>query len=348
MSRFLRYAHGIFLLSFLLVSLSCDTGDSAAVESERSGDGDHARKTVTIAMLPKLINIDYFNACERGARRAAAQLGVELIYNGPTTPSASEQAKFVDTWIRQRVDAICVAPNQPKSMAKFIKKAQAAGIKVLTWDTDAPESGRDLMVNQVDDQVLGEMLIDDLAHQMGGKGKWAVIIGSLDATNLNTWRRYAEARAEAKYPELELVETIVTGENENEARQKVATLLNAIPDLRGMIAFDSNSVPGAAEALKRQGKAGRVALVGNSTPNKMRSYIKEGVLKSFFLWDPRALGALTVRLAQALVAGQTIAPGTEIPGHGKLVFSPRDDRMVIMSPPIRFTRENIDDYDFGI
>jgi ABC-type sugar transport system substrate-binding protein len=156
------------------------------------------------------------------------------------------------------------------------------------------------------------------------------------------------ARAKEKYPGLELTETVVTGENENEARRKVETLLNAVPDLRGMIAFDSNSVPGSAEALKRAGKVGQVALTGNSTPNKMRPYIKDGVLESYFLWDPRALGELTVRLAYALVEGKTVEPGTEIPGHGPLRFSAGDPGMVILSPPIRFTRENIDEYDFGI
>jgi rhamnose transport system substrate-binding protein/rhamnose transport system permease protein len=67
-------------------------------------------------MLPKLINIDYFDACKRGAQKEAEQLGVTLIYDGPTEPSGSEQNKFIDTWIRQGVHAICIAPNQPKTI----------------------------------------------------------------------------------------------------------------------------------------------------------------------------------------------------------------------------------------
>lgn len=335
MSRYFAWV----LSCALLVATGCD--------AESNGEGSDGQ-TITVAMMPKLINIDYFDACERGGRKAAGELGIEFIFDGPTTASASEQVKFIETWIKQRVDAICVAPNQPKSIGKFVERAQEAGIKVLTWDTDAAESGRDLMVNQVDDKVLGQQLIDDLADQMGGTGKWAVVIGSLDATNLNSWRRHAEARAQEKYPGLELVQTVVTNENENEARQKVETLLNAVPDLKGMIAFDSNSVPGAAEALRRQGKGGQIALVGNSTPNKMRPYIKDGTLQSFYLWDPRALGALTVRLAHSLVTGATLEPGSQIAGHGPLVFSENDSKMVILSPPIRFTRENIDEYDFGI
>lgn len=301
-----------------------------------------------VAMLPKLINIDYFDACKRGATKAAEELGVTLIYDGPTEPSGSEQNKFIETWIRQGVNAICIAPNQPKTIRHFVERAQAQGIKVLTWDSDASESTRDLFVNQVDEKVLGETLMDDLAHQMGEEGEWAIAIASLDAANLNTWRRYAEARAQEKYPKLKLVATAVTKEDENFARQKIETLLNAYPNLKGIIAFDSNSVPGGAEAIKRAGKVGKVFLTGNSTPNKMRPYIKDGVLESFYLWDPRALGELTVRLAVLLSEGKKITGGLDVPGFGKITLSKTDPKTVIMAAPIRFTKENIDKYDFGI
>jgi len=341
-SGFAVFASAVFVLT------GCGERKTLEANVATNAASSKPKGKLVIAMLPKLINIDYFDACKHGGTKAAEELGVTLIYDGPTQPSGSEQNKFMDTWIRQGVQAICIAPNQPKTIRRFVEKAQAQGIKVLTWDTDAPESGRDLFVNQVDERVLGEALIDDLARQMGEQGEWAIAIASLDAANLNTWRRFAEARAKEKYPKMKLVATEVTKEDENFARQKVETLLNAYPNLKGIIAFDSNSVPGASEAVKRAGKVGKVAIVGNSTPNKMRPYLKEGVLQSFYLWDPRELGALTVRLAKRLVEGQALREGTEIPGHGKLVFSKQDPKTVIMADPIRFTKENIDKYDFGI
>jgi simple sugar transport system substrate-binding protein/rhamnose transport system substrate-binding protein len=80
----------------------------------------------------------------------------------------------------------------------------------------------------------------------------------------------------------------------------------------------------------------------------MRPYLKEGVLQSFYLWDPRALGALTVRLAKLLVQNQPLQEGMDIPGHGKVSLSKQDPKTVIMAEPIRFTKENIDRYDFGL
>ncbi len=320
-------------------------GCGSSGNSSSSGNGGDE---IVIAMLPKLVNIDYFDACQRGAERAAEDLGIRLIYDGPSEPSGSEQNKFIETWTRQGVDAICIAPNQPKTIKRFVEKAKERGIKVLTWDSDAADSGRDLMVNQVDDKLLGETLIDDIARQMNEEGEWAIAIASLEATNLNTWRRYAEERALSHYPKMKLVETVVTKEDESVAREQIELLLNKEPNLKGIIAFDSNSVPGAAEALKRTGRAGEVALTGNSTPGRMRPYIKEGVLESFYLWDPRALGNLTIRLAVKIVNGEEIAPAMPIEGHRDLVFSENDSTMVILSDPVRFTKENIDEYDFGI
>ncbi len=329
-----RWLGALAVLALLTALSSCGSGTNAGNDA------------IVIAMLPKLKNIAYFDACHRGARQAADELGVKLIYDGPTEPSGSEQNKFMDTWILQRVDAICVAPNQPQGIKRFVDRAGQRGIKFLTWDTDASKSGRLVMVNQVDDTTLAHMLMDDLAAQMNAEGEWAIAIASLDAANLNSWRVRAEARAKEKYPKLKLVETVVTGEDETKARELVETVVNKWPNLKGIIAFDSNSVPGAAEAIERAGKAGKVALTGNTSPGKMRGFIDRGVLKSFYLWDPRKLGELTVRLAVAAVKGEEIKPGMEVTGFGKLRFSPDDPTMVILSDPIRFSKENIGQYDW--
>jgi rhamnose transport system substrate-binding protein len=343
----LRLALVVACFSVMTAGCPHDTSGPMTKGSGASGKAK-PRSEMVIAMLPKLTNIAYFRACQDGAKKAADELGVKLIYDGPADPSASDQNKFIETWIRQGVDAICIAPNEPKAVKRFVQQAQQRGIKVLTWDSDAPDSGRDLMVNQVDDKRLGEALMDEIARQMHEEGEWAVVIASLNADNLNKWRRYAEARAAQKYPKLIKVDTIVTEEDVDKSRKQVETLLNVHPNLKGMIAFDSNSVPGAAEALKRTGKAGKVALCGNTTPAPMKAYLKDGVLQSFYLWDPRKLGDLTVRLAVALAEGQTLKPGASINGSPPLVFSQTEPSTVIMmTEPLKFTKDNIDQFDWG-
>jgi ABC-type sugar transport system substrate-binding protein len=87
----------VLLLGLLFAGCEKKQPEQASPSAAQPAAGDK----IVIAMLPKLINIDYFDACKRGATKAAEELGVTLIYDGPTEPSGAEQNKFIDTWIRQ-------------------------------------------------------------------------------------------------------------------------------------------------------------------------------------------------------------------------------------------------------
>ena len=80
---------------------------------------------------------------------------------------------------------------------------------------------------------------------------------------------------------------------------------------------------------------------------KLTTPVLKNVLKSFYLWDPRKLGDLTIRTAVAAVNGKDLQPGAELSGFGPLTFSSKDPTMIILSDPIRFTKDNISEYDWG-
>ncbi len=117
----------------------------------------------------------------------AKQLGFTWLYQGPTTADAAAQAQIVRSYIQQKVNTLIVAPNDPDSMAPVLQQAQAAGIKVLTSDTDAPNSVRQGFVSQATAEGIGTALVDDLAKVMGDKGKYAIVSCGETAENLNSW-----------------------------------------------------------------------------------------------------------------------------------------------------------------
>ena len=88
----------VALLAGALVSLAgCDANRGVPAASS----GSPGRPV--IAMMPKLMNIDYFDACKRGAEKAAKEIGVDLVYDGPTEATAEGQNQFLETWIRKKV-----------------------------------------------------------------------------------------------------------------------------------------------------------------------------------------------------------------------------------------------------
>src|SRR4051812_5711916 len=132
-------------LAALLTLTACGegSGGSASSDSGDSGGGD-----VTVAFVPKLQGVPYFEAMNAGGKAACKKLGCTWLYQGPVEADAAAQADIVRSYIQQGVDTLIVAPNDPDSMAPLLKQAADAGIKVATADTDAPNSVREVFVSQ--------------------------------------------------------------------------------------------------------------------------------------------------------------------------------------------------------
>jgi rhamnose transport system substrate-binding protein len=118
-----------------------------------------------VAFVPKLQGIPYFEAMNTGgkaAEQAVGDLSWLWLYQGPTQADAAAQSQIVRSFIQRGVSVIAVAPNDPDSMAPVLKEAKDKGLKVMTSDTDAPNSVRDVFVNQASSEKIGETLTDTL------------------------------------------------------------------------------------------------------------------------------------------------------------------------------------------
>ena len=99
------------------------------------------------------------------------------------------------------------------------------------------------------------------------------------------------------------------------------------------------------EAVEQEKKVGQVHVVGLSTPNVMRKYVKRGTVQTVILWKPVDLGYLTVQVADLIRKGQMKEHGTIQAGRLKDI-QVRDNGEVILGPPMKFTAADIDQYDF--
>ncbi|WP_042462342.1 autoinducer 2 ABC transporter substrate-binding protein [Neobacillus dielmonensis] len=301
------------------------------------------KRQVTIALVPKLVNIPYFNAVEEGAIEAGEDLGVHVIYRGPAVADADQQIKIINELINEKVDVIAVSANDPDKLVPVMKKAQSQNIKVITWDADTHSSSRELFINMVDPETLGRHLMDTLAWNVNEEGDFAIITGAESAANLNVWLNWIKIQRREYYPKMNLVEVTASDDDPHKAYIQAKQLLAEYPNLKGIIGNSSVGPPAAAQAVKEAGKSGKVAVVGLSPPNPMNEYLKINAAQVVTLWSPKKLGFLTVAIAANLIEGKKPYDRQDIPQVGKI--SVKDD-MVIMGEPIDFTKENVDQYDF--
>ncbi len=298
----------------------------------------------TIVIMPKLVGIPYFNATEKGALEAGEALGVEVIYTGPTTADAAEQVRMIEDMISLGVDAIAVAPNDPKAVTPVLKKAKKAGIVVIDWDTPAEPESVDLSVAQIDNQEYAEHIVDSLVKNMGDAGDVAIITGGLSAANLNLWIDLGLAYMEKTYPQLNLVsDRIPSDEKQQVAYAKTLDLLKAYPNIKGIIGYSTPAPLGAAQAVKEKGLEDVVAVVGTTTPKASVEYLESGALDVATLWDSAKLGYLAISIALKLINGEEITDGMNVENVGVIT---KKGKTIIMGPPTDFTKENAKNFYF--
>jgi rhamnose transport system substrate-binding protein len=334
-----RVVRVALLMVLALVVASCGVGQQP---SQGGGGGGGPKK---ICMMPKLVGIPYFNASEKGAKEAAEELGVELVYDGPTEAKAALQSQMIEQWIQQQCGAISVAANDPDALAPAMKKAGDAGIKTSAWDADVAKDAREVFVNQATFDAIGYKLVDVMAEQTDGKGKFLVVTGSLTAPNQVAWLEAMRERMKEKYPEMSIA-SVEPGEEDLQLGIDITkNYLRANPDTAGVFGITSVALPGAAEAVEQAGLEGKVAVTGLSTPNEMRPYLNSGTVEKFVLWNPVDLGYLAVYVANAQIEGNMPKSGTFEAGRlGKVKMLAEDE--VLLGPPLVFSKENIDEYDF--
>lgn len=329
---------GIAALSLAVLLSGCESTGS---DGKTAGGADDGK--LQIAMMPKVMGIDYFSAVEKGAKEAAKEVGADLIWDGPTKNDVSRQAEMLDTWIARGVDVIAVAPNDPNALAPTLDKARERGIKVITYDADSTEQSRDFFVNQATAQSIGYTLVDEMAEQIGGSGEVAIVTGSMTADNQNQWIQFMKDRMAGKFPAMKLVTVKPAEEDQQLAVQVTTDLLKAYPQLKGVFALTSVAFPGAALAVDQAGKSGQIAVVGLATPKSMVEYVEKGTVKTVILWNPMDLGYLTVQLANALEKGETPEDSFKAGRLGDVQVSGTE---VLLGEPMKFTKENIKEYDF--
>jgi ABC-type sugar transport system substrate-binding protein len=345
---FFRFLFCVFLL--LIVS-GCKIGQQPA-EYEVIYNGQNEQKQTqpiqnhknyTIAVIPKVSGIPYFNAVEAGVKEAGRDLGLNVLYSGSLIADWKQQEAIIKGYIEQKVDLIAISANDPQKLGPVLKEASKQGIRVITWDSDTNSHFRELFINMVDPEIVGRHIMDTLSSRVNEKGSYAIITGSSDAANLNEWINWMKVQQKEYYPNMKLVDIVETDDDPKKAYSASKNLLKKYPEINGIIGSSSVGPPAAAQAVKDINKSGEITVVGLSTPNLMREYIKDGSSQVVTLWSPKKLGYLTVSIAKELLDGQVISDNQYISNIGNVRVK---EDTVIMGQPIDFTKENIDQYDF--
>lgn len=313
-----------------------------------AGCAEKKPQKLRIAMVVKNLGNGFFDAAHEGAKEAATQLGgVEIIYTGPTTPSAEGQIEIINSLISQKVDAIVISANDPNALVPIAKKAMSRGIKVLSFDSGLAPEGRLMHLNPSNAGLIGLKQLQMALDAAGGEGEIAILSASAQATNQNIWIGVMKAEL-AKRPEfakLKLVSTVYGDDQSDKSYREALGLLRSNPKLKVIISPSTVGINAAAKAVVDEKMVGKVYVTGLGLPSEMAGHVKSGAVKEFAIWNPIDLGYAATYAAYQFVkqdpnakAGGTLQLGR----MGPVTLDAGGE--AALAPPFVYNKENVDKF----
>ena len=301
----------------------------------------------TVGFLPKLDTDPYFQVAGEGAKEAQAEIGGEVIQAAPSQATAEAQVEFINNLVAQQVDVIAISGNDANAVAPALKRAAANGVRVISYDSDVAQDARSMFINQAKGASLAEMMLQSMA-EMIGDGKFAILSSTPTATNQNAWIEQMKGELESNpdYSGLELVTVAYGEESEQINQQQTLALVQAYPDLKGIIVPAGIGLPAAARALEEAGMTGKVKLTGLAPASLIRKYIADGSAQDIW-WNVTDLGYLAYYAAQALAQCKVTGEPGETFEAGRLgSYTIGDAGEVVLGPAKIVTPENLDEFKF--
>ncbi len=263
-------------------------------------------KKLVFAVVPKAINNPFFNQVRDGCLDAAKRLGVTCEFTGPPQTEIAPQIQVLEGLVQKKVDGMAISPVDAKSVVSVIKKAAAAGIPVITFDSDAaPDSGRLTFVG-TDNKAAGAELGTLFLKMAPNGATYGIITGGLGAQNLND--RIAGFKSVVtgdKYKEVS-GSPFPTNDDINRGVQLVEQMITANPNLTAIVMvggwplFAPEAYKSAVKKKEADVKAGKFVVVSFDTLESELKLLKEGFVSGLVGQRPFQMGVKSIELLNDL------------------------------------------------
>lgn len=302
----------------------------------------HAQTRLKVmVVVTDMIDAQWAARLAQGLGQTGAGFGLTTSLLVPPRPDPALQAGLIATLIGRKVDAIGVLPFDPVMLDPVLQSARDNGILVVTLGAVAPIA-RSWDIEIISPTAYAARQMAALAAEMGGRGAYAVYVGTLASPLDARCADAAIALQKARYPEMKLATPRKpVAEDVGASARMTEDLLAAFPDLGGILSFGAAGTMGAGTTVREQQAAMRVAVVGTVLPSEARELIVTGAIRAGFLWSPLDAGAALAGVAGMTFTGRLLRTGVEIPGLG-LAKIDTDHRLITTNRIFDVNRTTLD------
>lgn len=266
-----------------------------------------------IGVIPKAVGDLFFAAVHTGVRRAAAEAGVEVVWNGPKDETDhGRQIQIVDSMVAQRLSAIAISATDERALRAPVERAIAAGIPVTVFDSGVEAAGYVTFV-ATDNYGAGCTAARRIAELIGKKGSVGMVMHKPGGTSTMTREDGFQKTMTAEFPGVVIGARQYGMADRAKARAAAENMLTGNPDLSALFASSEASSLGAIQALQSRGLQGKVKLITFDTSESHLEAIQNGTIDIMMVQDSARIGYEAVHSLTEKLAGRTPAAKMDLP-----------------------------------
>ncbi len=243
------------------------------------------------------ITLPYWQEAQAGFLDAARVLGVQAEFTGPEEYSPKQELEAFKTAASKNPAGILVSAARVDLFKDAIDSAVKSGIPVITVDSDAPESHRNLFIG-TDNYQAGLESGKRMAKLVHGKGR-LIVISIPGQHNLDERTRGVDDVFK-KYPGIKILHTLDDKGDPRSANDQISVLLENKEQLDGILCLEASGGPGAAEALHRLNMDGKVPIVAMDKNPETLDWISRGAIAATIAQKPYTMSYYGVKFLDDL------------------------------------------------
>ncbi|HET7726550.1 MAG TPA: ABC transporter substrate-binding protein [Candidatus Limnocylindrales bacterium] len=294
------------LLAVTAIAAACTTGGGSSPAASADGGGSPAAGDIYIPVISKGFQHQFWQAVRQGAEDAAADLGVEITFEGPENESqVDKQMEMLQAALDKKPDALCFAALDSQAAVPLLERAQSEGIPVVGFDSGV-DSDIPVTTAATDNIAAAGTAADKMAELIGGSGKVGVIVHDQTSRTGIDRRDGFVNKIKESYPDIEIVGPQYGGGDQLKSTDLAKAMIQANPDIKGFFGANEGSAIGVLNAVQESGKAGEIVVIGYDSGKQQIDAIKSGVMAGAITQNPIGIGYKCVESAVKAINGEEL------------------------------------------
>jgi ribose transport system substrate-binding protein len=267
-------------------------------------DSAGAQQQQYIPLVSKGFQHQFWQAVKSGAEQAGKDYNVRITFEGPETEAmVDKQIDMLSSALAKHPAAIGFAALDSKAAIPLLKKAQAAKIPVIAFDSGV-DSDIPMTTATTDNKAAAALAADKMAQLIGDAGEVALVVhDQTSRTGIDRRDGFVD-RIKSAHPNVKVVSVQYGGGDHLKSTEIAKSMLQAYPNLKGIFGSNEGSAAGVVNAVRETHR--KVVVIGYDSGKQQKDAIRDGIEAGAITQNPVGIGYKTVEAAVKALKGEKL------------------------------------------